>query len=693
MKQTKHILATLAMLLCSLTASAHDFVKNGIYYRFNNNDVSDPTVAVTYMGRSADEYKNEYTGHVSIPSTVTHWGKTYRVTEIFEGAFKECDKLTSIYIPSSVTKIGSWSSFYECSGLTAVYISSIAAWCNIDFGTNPLKYAHNLYLNGKLVTKLVIPEGVTEIGRRAFRGCSRLTSVTIPSSVIRIEDDAFGGCSSLEEIIFKDGSTTLSLGDNHNGGDRQGLFYDCPLKKVYLGRNLSYGTSQSEGFSPFYNKKTLESLTIGNGVTEISANAFSGCSGLTSITIPNNVTSIEVNSFSYSSLTSINIPESVTNVGKDAFKGCNFTSVKCPERFFDMFEIYTTVGDFVFREGSVPCLVEYKGSNREVVLPKDFKGKKYVIGKNAFRDVSIVIPEGVTSIGQYAFQGCGGITAITIPDGVTSIGSYAFDNCSSLTAITLPESVTSIGNYAFRDCSSLTSITIPESVTSIGESAFYGCSSLTAINIPKRCDSIGHGVFIGCRGKLVINSNVKMMSKVLEGSKFSQVVFGEGVLKIDNGALAGYQSVSSVVISNGVKSIGAEAFYDCQYLKSVSIPESVIEIGNNAFRNCRRLESVTIPASMTKIAEGAFRDCGGLTSVTFLENSLLDSIEKYAFFGCNKLASITIPTSVTSLGSDAFSNCSNLTSVIAHKSWKKIFKERIYYFDGCNKLEKITYVK
>ena len=238
--------------------------------------------------------------------------------------------------------------------------------------------------------------------------------------------------------------------------------------------------------------------------------------------------------------------------------------------------------------------------------PITYQGKSYSItsiGDEAFNNcdglTSITIPNSVTSIGWYAFNGTAfynnpsnwdngalylGDCLIRLADGYVGdynikestrlIADCAFWDCSSLTSITIPNSVTSIGICAFLGCSSLTSITIPNSVTSIGDEAFKWCSSLTSITIPNSVTSIGESAFAGCSG------------------------------------------LSSITIPESVTSIGGWAFYDCSSLTSITIPNSVTSIGGWAFYGCKSLKSVTIPNSVTSIGESAFEDCTGLTSVT-----------------------------------------------------------------------------
>ena len=262
------------------------------------------------LGASAFKSKKSLTS-VKLPLTM----KTIR-----SYAFRDCSNLTSVTIPDSVTEIRN-DAFYGCSGLTGVYITDIAKWCAIKFGdsaySNPLYHAHNLYLNGELVTELVIPDSVTEIRNGAFSSCSSLTSVTIPDSVTSIGDTAFYRCSGLTSITIPDSVTEI----------RNGAFSRCSgLTSITIP-----GSVTSIGSSAFNGCSSLTSVTIPGSVTEIRYGAFSSCSSLTSVTIPDSVTSIGDSAFSScSGLTSITIPGSVTSIGDYAFRGCSsLTRVYC----------------------------------------------------------------------------------------------------------------------------------------------------------------------------------------------------------------------------------------------------------------------------------------------------------------------------------------------------------------------------
>ena len=196
MKTIKQLLITVAVLLCSATASAYDFEVDGIYY--NILSFSDLTVEVTYGD-------NEYSGEVIIPSTVSYKSKTLTVTSIEYKAFQRCTGLTSITIGNSVTSIGSYE-FYECESLTSVTI-----------GNSVTSIGSSAFYGCSGLTSVTIPNSVTSIGNYAFEDCSSLTSVTIGNSVTSIGSSAFSSCKGLTSIyLLGETPPTVSEGNFSN---------------------------------------------------------------------------------------------------------------------------------------------------------------------------------------------------------------------------------------------------------------------------------------------------------------------------------------------------------------------------------------------------------------------------------------------------------------------------------------------
>jgi len=245
---------------------------------------------------------------------------------------------------------------------------------------------------------------------------------------------------------------------------------------------------------------------------------------------------------------------------------------------------------------------------------------------------NITIPNSVISISKSAFELCYGLTSITIPSSVISIGDAAFQSCGGLTSVIIPNSVASIGNNAFADCRNLISVTIPNSVTTIGSDAFYDCNSLTSITIPDSVTLIGDGAFSDC-------------------SSLISVTISNSVTLIGYSTFSYCSNLKSVTIPNSVTSIGENAFADCCNLISVTIPNSVTTIGSDAFYNCCSLTSLTIPTHISSIGNYAFAACSSLTSITcFNTYPPLLPIGGEIFIGVDKIAcSLNVPASSVSL--------------------------------------------
>ena len=259
---------------------------------------------------------------------------------------------------------------------------------------------------------------------------------------------------------------------------------------------------------------------------------------------------------------------------------------------------------------------------------------------------------------HYELDSSTGTASVTYTGSSSSDNTYSGDITipASVTYSGTTYSVTSIRDFAFYNCTGLTSITIPSSVTSIGRYAFYGCKGLTSVTIPSSVTSIDYAAFSGCTGLTSI--------KVEAGNtKYDSRDNCNAIIETASNTLVA--GCKTTTIPESVTSFGSSAFRGCTGLTSITIPNSVTSIEYATFSGCAGLTSITIPSSVTSIGERAFEGCTGLTSITI--PSSVTSIGGYAFSDCTGLTSITIPSSVTSIGDRAFRGCTGLTSITACK--------------------------
>ncbi len=293
----------------------------------------------------------------------------------------------------------------------------------------------------------------------------------------------------------------------------------------------------------------------------------------------------------------------------------------------------------------------------------------------------IKINNGVTSIGDYAFNGLDKVTSVSIPNSVTHIGDSAFRWCYGITSISIPNSVTYIDDYAFCYCTNLRTITIPDSVKTIGVSAFAICQSLRSVTIPASVTTISSQPFSGCTGltQITVNSSNPYFSSDTYGVLFNK----------NKSELIQYpagNTRTSYTIPNSVKTIGTSAFNKATYLTNVTIPDSVTYIGDWAFDACEKIRNIYIPDSVTRIGVASFRKCYALTSATI--GNGLTAIENSTFNYCENLKNITIGNNVKSIGFQAFYGCKRIKSIMIPKNVKLINE---YAFSECTGLGEIYY--
>lgn len=556
------------LLVISGTGNINAFASNSTQaWKIHKENIQAVSIryGVTSIGDFAFYECSKFTT-IYIPDSVTSIG--YR-------ALEKCSKLTNINIPDSVTSIG--SAFWGCHSLQNVYINDIAAWCAIRFNgdsiSNPLEYANNLYLNGVLLTDVVIPDGVTSIPIHGF-SCNSITSITIPDSVTSIGGSAFRGCSKLTNIYIPDSVTSM----------KQRTFEGCSaLESIRLSKNLV-----SIGEEMFYGCSSLKSINIPDSVSSIGEMAFYNCSSLSSVSLGDGVVSIgEYAFYKCSSMKSINISSSVTLIKGGAFKGC------------------TSLQKVYINDITAWCGIDFEDYS-ENFQPK-YETNPLYHAHNLYLNGKLV-------------------TELVIPQSVTVIKSQAFLGCTSLTSVTLPDGVY-IEPNAFKGCSSLVSVTFPDSVTRVD--GFEGCTSLEKVFI----SDIAAWCAIDLGSVSESNPLYYAHNLYLNGELVTELVIPQTVTVIKPRVFMGCTSLTSVTLPDGLTSIGGGAFSGCSSLTSINIPDSVTYIGSNTtFYGCSSLTNISIPKGVSSIGTSTFECCFKLKSIVLHNN--ITSIGSYAFYRC-----------------------------------------------------------
>ena len=515
-------------------------------------------------------------------------GGSYKIEDC---AFQDCNNLISITIPESVTSIGEYA-FYGCNNLTSITIS----------------------------------KSVTSIGEYAFFNCNNLISITIPESVTSIGNCAFENCVALKKITFEDGNDPLFLGYNYDGEyyEGKGLFVDCPLETIYLGRNLDYNASRRYGYSPFYNKKSLCSIMTGEKVNSIKMYAFYKCDEISSLTINSGVLSIESNAFSTLNkviwLTNTpptgyaNTKGNINYVANDQYT--KLSNVMVYPHLNSIFEVdgvrFVPVSPSERTCHAIDCVYENSIETINIGETTSFKGiamKVVEVLPYTFYNNSYIKNASISHLGNIrnnVFEGCSSLEVVTLCNRIVSLGDKAFYQCASLQECVIPDSVETIGEYCFGDCKLLTEICIPKSTKVINDYAFSGCCQMVNFIVQNRNTPLT----LGSNGSSALFADCPLDSVYIDGKIIYNTASNKGYSPFYRNT-----SLRSVVITDEENQIYDNEFYGCTALKNVSIGDGVTTIGDYAFSGCNSLENLSFGSCIKEIGTEAFSDCNNVTQI------------------------------------------------------------------------------
>lgn len=542
--------------------------------------------------------------------------------------------------------------------------------------TKNTSYAYNtendvvgnyMFYNMPLLEKVVLPQGVTQVGSYAFDKCPRLAEIDpFPAAVTQIGAYAFRGCSALQSITLPE-------------------------------------TLESIGAYAFNGCSALQSITLPETLESLGTNAFNGCSALQSISIPGSLESIPSSAFSgCSALSSVKLNDGLVNIGPYAFRQSGIESISMPGTL-------TKIETQAFNDCKSLVSIEFTELTESRLTTIEYSAFS---GCNKLQ--SLTLPKGLTSIGNNAFSGCSALESLTLPSTLTTVDASAFSSCTKLKKVTLPGSMGKVPSSMFSSCTSLETVVLEEGITTLGSSCFYNCSKLVNINLDvPGLTKIENSVFRECSSltAVTLKDNITSLgtSVFLNCSGLQTAVLPQGITSIPSSTFYGCSALRGVTISDGVTSIGKEAFSSCSSLENLPLPNSVTTIDDAAFANCTKLLVSELPCSLKYLGASAFSSCKAITisklpatltslgtsafnssSITSMDMSetSLTSLPQSIFQSTTSLQTVILPPALQTIGNYAFQYCSSLSSIDLPETVVLIGYQA---FDACTALQTINF--
>ncbi len=601
-------------------------LSNAMIIAYTGTQGTDPTLGTTsgtYLANAIPQHAfdigSPYVGNEKLKNVIL----PFSTIAIGTKAFVSCRTLVSISVPNSVNSIES-SAFDNCRALESFnFPSSITSIANQAFSDTGLR-------------NIIIPNSVTSIGSQSFFSCDSLTMIRLPNSLSYIASLAFESCGKLDSVYVYN-STPLAL--TYSPFDQPDiahctLFVPYKAKSKYAAdkvwKQFSTIIEDNSGFNLSSNSVSIASesgskdtvsilsntnWTVSSDQLWLNASPVTGSNDNTIILtadvntlFPTRIATVTISAKDKATQTIIVTQDGCLKTINNIAGSLKYTLSKSEKASITRLRITGTIDarDFFCLRDSMPNLLSLDMKDASILADPASIGSKNGIPNNAFYNSNtgnaipklkkIILPDNVTTIGQYAFFNCMTLQSVVLPNSLTTIDHFAFSNCSLLNEVILPESLITIGIEAFLSCQSLKDIFIPNSVTSIGDRVFYNCSSLVHATLPNSISLTPRSCFENCT---VLDS----------------VSIPSSISYINISTFAYCSGLTNIVIPNSVTWIDARAFEHCYSLKKIDIPNSVTKLGAYAFYFCDSIVSVTIPKSVTSIDNSIFELCSGLKSI------------------------------------------------------------------------------